>query len=190
MLVPSIRIFARKCECREISKNDANEFLELYHLNGGSRNSKYHFGLYYDNELISVMSFGIRRFCGGTEIMRYVVKSGLSIVGGANKLFKHFVDYYKIDEVFTYSDNDYFTGDVYRRLGFTFMGYTDPSYYWYNAHRGALKREQCQPSKLKEKYPELYDSTASSIENDIMLKLKYCRVHRAGNSKWIWRRGE
>lgn len=189
-LVPSVHIFARKCECKEVKKDVANEFLELYHLSGGSRNSKFHFGLYYNGELISVMSFGIRRFCGGIEIMRYAVKHGLAIVGGANKLFRHFIEAYSIDEVFTYSDNDYFTGDVYRRLGFDFISYTDPSYYWYNGHKGALKREQCQPKKLIEKYPELYDPNAKSVENDIMLKLKYCRVHRAGNSKWLWKRGD
>lgn len=183
-------IYARNCVCKVIDKKQANDFFDKYHLYGGNRISKFHYGLLHNDELVSVMSFGTKRFSSGIEIIRYAVKSGYTIIGGANKLFKHFVNDNNVDEVFTYSDNDYFDGSIYSKLGFTFAGYTTPSYYWYNGKSGWLKREQCQPKLLKEKYPELYDTTAKSIENDIMLKLNYMRVHRAGNTKWIWRRGE
>ena len=40
---------------------------------------------------------------------------------------------------------------------------------------------------LKEKYPDLYNPEARSIENDIMLKLGGSKVYMCGNSRWVYR---
>lgn len=184
ILLPKKKIFARKCTCELINKTIANSFFDAYHLQGRNRNSKWHYGLYYDNELISVMSFGLKRFGTGVEIIRYAVKGGYTVLGGAEKLFKHFLEDTNASAVFTYSDNNYFTGDVYRKLGFKEIGVTTPDYYWYSSNLGYLPREKCQPRLLKHKYPDLYDAEAKSVETDIMLKLKACRVYMCGNTSW------
>ena len=182
------KVFARNCICKEIDKKESNLFFDKYHLYGGNNMSNYNYGLYYNNDLVSVMSFGKRRYKDGIEIIRYAIKSGYTIIGGADKLFKHFVNDYNISEVMTYSDNDYFDGSIYERLGFSFDGYTNPDYYWYNEHKGYLNREKCQPKILKEKYPYLYNPDSNSVENYIMIKLGYVKVYRCGNTRWIWRR--
>lgn len=190
ILGSKVKIFARKCTCTSIDKVDANAFFDKYHLYGGNNLSKYHYGLYCGDELVSVMSFGKKRYSNGIEIIRYAVKSGYTILGGASKLFTHFIADNDIDEVFTYSDNDYFDGSIYSKLGFRFIGYTPPDYYWFHNGYGMLRREACQPRKLKVQFPELYNPNVKSIENDIMLKRKYVKVYRAGNSKWLWKRGD
>lgn len=184
IFLPKKKIFARKCSCELIDKYIANRFFEEYHLQGGNRNSRWHYGLYYNNELLSVMSFGIKRFGTDVEIIRYAVKTGYMILGGAEKLFKHFLADTDVDSVFTYSDNNYFTGNVYKKLGFKEVGITSPDYYWYNCKQGYLSREKCQPRLLKKKYLELYDAHAKSVEADIMLKLGFCRVYMCGNTSW------
>jgi hypothetical protein len=55
------RIFARKCIIKEISSIECNKFLNINHLQG-SDNSSIRLGLYYENELVSVMTFGKTRF--------------------------------------------------------------------------------------------------------------------------------
>ena len=50
---------------------------------------------------------------------------------------------------------------------------------------GYMPRENCQPKKLIEKYPSLYDSSSKSVEKDIMLKLKAMKVYMCGNTRWV-----
>ena len=88
----------------------------------------------------------------------------------------------------SYSDNDYFLGDIYSKLGFRYDRQCALSYFWFGSD--IRKREQCQAHKLKEAYPELYqkaiDEGASNKENYIMTALGYKKVFRSGNTRWIY----
>ena len=186
LLVPCDVVYARNTEVKSIEKEVAMRFLDDYHIQGRNYNSEYHYGIYYNSELLSVMTFGKVRYSTGMELIRYACKDGISVIGGASKLFKHFLSDTGCAEVLTYSDNNYFLGSVYPKLGFTFDGYTQLSYYWY-LHKKYYSREKCQPKILKEKYPDLYNPEARSIENDIMLKLGGSKVYMCGNSRWVYR---
>ena len=74
------------------------------------------YGLYYRDELVAVMCFGNvinkNKNYGRYELHRYCVKSGLTIVGGANRLLKAFEDEFHPLSLVSYSDNDYFIGDI------------------------------------------------------------------------------
>ena len=50
------KIMGRKCEVKQISKKESEEFLNKYHIQGFAY-STYHFGAFYNDELIAVMSF-------------------------------------------------------------------------------------------------------------------------------------
>ena len=54
-------IYARKCEVRLVDKNEEKSFLNQYHLQGYQK-SMTCLGLYYNNELVQLMSFCKRRF--------------------------------------------------------------------------------------------------------------------------------
>ena len=51
------RVYARKCEVREVSSSEARIFLETNHLQGFIPSS-YRVGLYYNNELVQLLCFG------------------------------------------------------------------------------------------------------------------------------------
>lgn len=184
-------LYARNCDIYEIDKKEANDFCDMYHLQGASNQSKYHFGLYYEDELCAVMTFGRQRMKKNSdtdfELIRYCVKSGYSIVGGANRLLKAFESSYSPKYLISYSDNDYFLGDIYNKLGFVNVGQTALNYYWY-LYGEELRRESCQVKKLKHKYPKLYVRAkfeqVSNKENFIMLALGARKVYRCGNTKW------
>ena len=185
-LLPKTKIFARKCVCKVISKDESNAFLNKYHFQGSNRNSKWNYGLYYNGELVSLMTFGIKRYTANcVEIIRYVNKDNISVIGGSQKLMKHFIADMNPKKIFTYSDNNLFTGSVYKRLGFVCNGMTTPDYYWFSKKYGYMSRETCQPKKLIEKYPALYDSSSKSVEKDIMLKLNAKRIYMCGNTRWV-----
>ena len=124
------------------------------------------------------------------DLTRYCVKYGYSVVGGAERLFKSFIKEFTPSSIITYSDNDYFTGEVYSKLGFQLDKLTDIPYYWSKGDRVFLNREKCQVRILKEKYPDIYnkaiEENASNKEEYIMHALGFYKVYRCGNKKWVW----
>lgn len=186
------KIGARDCEVRLIEKELADDFFDKYHLQGKTHFGSINLGLFYNGEFYSVMSFGKLRLKqqkdGYYELHRYAVRDGYTIIGGANKLLNKFEREYCPKSILSYSDNDYFSGAIYERLGFENMGQSTPRYYW-NKNKEELKREQCQLKYLKVQYPSLYqesiENSASNKEDYIMTSLGYCKVYRSGNTKWV-----
>lgn len=189
LLVPTRKIFARKCVLKIVPKNEAMGFTDTYHLQGSARLQEINLGLYYQDDLISLMSFGKPRYKdltdGVYELQRYCVKEGFSVVGGAERVMKHFIQSYQPLKIISYSDNNYFLGSIYPRLGFKFVRYTDPDYCWVDGNTlDFLSRYKCQVQALKQKYPDLYNEAVGGKENYIMTKLGYFKVYGSGNTLW------
>jgi hypothetical protein len=176
------RIYARKCSVREIDVKEAKVFLNSYHLQGYNK-SKVKVGLYYEDELVSVMTFSThnlsrKSYCW--EIDRYAVKEGLIVVGGASKLFKHFVQLYDPEEVLSYADNRWSSGNLYHSLEFIKEKDTNPNYWYFlpnemkRIHRFTLRKNSNDIQTLTE------------YEN--RLKQGYYRIWDCGSSKWIWKK--
>ena len=110
----------------------------------------------------------------------------MTIVGGANRLLKAFEDEFHPLSLVSYSDNDYFIGDIYDKLGFACVGQVNPRYYWYYGN-SEIKREKCQLKYLAIEYPELYSKSLSESnkEDFIMTSLGASKVYRSGNTKWL-----
>ena len=184
-------IYARKCSIAAINNQEANYMYSQYHLLGTTSLITCSYGLYYNEELVSCMSFQQGRYKDKDEpiwaLTRFVTKSGLSIVGGASKLLDKFEKEIRPNILVSYSDNDYFLGDVYGKLGFSSSD-SSIRYYWFLNNK-ELKRETCQLKYLSEKYPDLYkeaiESDASNKEDYIMLKLGAFKVYRSGYTKWV-----
>lgn len=188
----SERIYARDTKVIGIDISDARRFCDKYHLQGKTGNDYIAYGLIYENELVAVMTFGSRRYKlidRSYELHRFCVKKGLVVVGGASKLLRKFEERVSPEEIISYSDNDYFTGSVYPKLGFEFDGMTHPRYYWCLPNgKGVFKREQCMLKNLKKNYPETYDKFKDyngNKEDAIMSDMGYIKVYRSGNKRWI-----
>lgn len=189
---PQKELMARKLEIHKVDNNIACDFVNKYHIQGANKAMmKINYGLYYNNELYAVMSFGKLRLSkteeGQYELHRYCVKDGYKIVGGANKLLKHFERDYSPKYLLSFSDNDYFLGSIYPRLGFTYSGQSRPRYYWY-LNGEERKRESCMLKRLKVECPDLleeaYKNNAPNKEDYVMLSRGACKVYRSGNTKW------
>lgn len=193
-ILPRKRIYARSTEVRRITAQESHLFEDLFHLQGRSNQGSICYGLFYNGDLMSTMSFGKYSRNGSDkyeyELVRYVVKPNTVVVGGARKLFKSFTKDYDPNSVLSYSDCNYFSGSVYPNLGFVFKGYTPPMYYWYLGNQ-RVDRNRTQVSKLRLQYPELHEaylrqSDIKSEEDYIMTSLKAFKVYTCGNKRWIW----
>mgnify|MGYP007069922471 CR=1 FL=1 len=192
LFLPQKKVMARKCRLEKLDNDVACDFVDKYHIQGSNKQvMKINYGLYYNEELVSVISFGKLRLRitedGQYELHRYCVKDGYSITGGVNKLFKAFEREYNPKYILSYSDNDVFLGGVYERLGFINSGQSVPRYYWYLLGR-EIKRERCQLKRLRVDYPtllaEAYEYEVSNKEVYVMHRLGATQIWRSGNTKW------
>ena len=128
------KVQARKCEVKEIDKRVAKEFLENYHLQGSTREVKFAYGLFYEGELVEVMTFGKPRYNKKYEyeLLRLCTAPAISVVGGAGKLLSFFEEQVKPKSIISYCDLSKFNGEVYERLGFKLEDRTLPAKHWYN----------------------------------------------------------
>lgn len=181
------KIFARKCEIKKIIDNKLiKTFLEDNHIQGFV-GSKIKIGLFYENELVSLMTFGENRKNLGLksknnnfELLRFCNKLNYNIVGGASKLFKYFILNYNPKQVITYADRSYSQGKLYQNLGFYFLGKTQPNYNYYDFNCIKYNRFNYRKDVLVKLG---YDKNKTEFE--IMNDLGYLRVFNSGNLKFI-----
>lgn len=170
-----VSIYARQCQVKAISSNEYREFLDINHLQGAI-NSSVRLGLFYKDELVSVIGFGKSRFKKDElELHRYCVKAGYQVVGGFSKLLKHS----KQTDFVSYVDLSHFTGKGYEKLGFVPIAITSPSYV-YVKNDEIKSRMQCQKHKLSA-FLSNFDEELS--ESDNMSLNGWYKVYDCGNLK-------
>jgi len=181
-----IKIHARKCEIKEVPIKTKDAFLTENHLQGPDK-STVKLGLFFDNSLVSLMTFRrTSRFEKSSEweMVRFCNKLNTSVIGGASKLLSHFINSYSPTSISTYSDRRYFDGNIYSTLGFCFIHNTPPSYHYISKdYKYLMGRMQFQKHKLKNKLPN-FNPLLSEWEN--MKNNGFDRIWDCGHSKWLW----
>lgn len=103
-----VRVYARKCQIVDISKDAklVKSFLNENHQQKWCRGNKVAFGLFFNGEMVQLMTFGKPRFNKNYqwEIIRECSKKNTVILGGSSKLFKAFMDAYSPENVIVYTD--------------------------------------------------------------------------------------
>ena len=182
----SDKIYARKCIIKEISKQDSIIFLKLNHLQGNVI-SKHNIGLFHNDELVSIMTFGKLRknlkqthIEGKYELLRFCNKLNTNVVGGASKLFKYFITKYQPTHILSYANRDWSMGELYHILNMTPLKPTPPGYHWYKSkirYNRFNFRKDILVNQGEDK---------SKTEYEIMLERGYYRVWNTGNYKFEW----
>ena len=182
------RIYARKCTLREVPMDECANFLENNHLQG-SVNGSIRLGLYRDNdELVSIMVLGKKRkSVNGIssddtyELYRYCNKKNAQVIGGASKLFNHFIKKYNPTQIESFSSNDISRGDLYKVLGFKKDLKISKSYWYINSTMHRIHRYSLRKSELIKLG---FDPSLS--ESQITESMGLLRIYDSGQSKWIW----
>lgn len=183
----STKIHARKCKIRLISAKEKNIFLTTHHIQGKD-NSTIKLGAFYNNELISVMTFlNPRIITRGNhfdttkyELCRFATNTDYRIPGIASKLLKYFTRNYNYTEIYSYADMRYSQGKLYYALGFELDHINNPDYYYIidgkRKHRWGYRKDM-----LKNMF-ENYDKNISEYDN--MLNNNYDRIWGCGTIKF------
>ena len=177
------KIGARQCTIHSVTTAESKAFLENYHIQGYTPAST-RLGLYYNNELVALMTFGKQRVGmgrseGAQELVRYASKA--SVAGGASKLLKYFIENYKPHKIISYSDNEWSRGDLYRKLGFELDTELAPSY-WYLRPREERLYHRFTFSKQK-LVAKGYDSNLT--EKQITRDMGLLKIWDCGKKRWV-----
>lgn len=179
----NFKIMARKCQLKEVSFQDSKEFLNNNHLQGFVP-SKINYGLYYQTELVAIMTFANKRIAVGNkydhEILRFCTKLNTNVLGAANKLFKHYIKIHQPNNILTYANLEWGSGSFYSKLGFNRLKDTSIGYTYLV---DSIRRHRFNYTKQK-LIKQGFD--ANKTEHEIMLDRKYYRIYDTGNAVWVW----
>jgi predicted nucleic acid-binding Zn-ribbon protein len=186
----SEKIYARMCNIQEVGYKDAKAFLEKNHIQGAV-SSKYNIALFYQDEMVALMTFGaLRKNLGQVnkpgyfELLRFCCKLNTSIIGGASRLFKYFIKKYSPIEIISYADRRWSQGDLYEKLGFQFVSNTKPNYSYIDGKQQMrINRYTLRKNVLVEKYNCPHDVSETKFCHSIGLY----QVFDCGNKKYIWK---
>lgn len=179
-------IYARKTTVKEVDSKTSAAFLNRNHLQGTCPSS-IRYGLFLDNELVALMTFGKPRFSKDHEyeLLRYCSKFKTNVVGGAGKLFSEFTNKIKPKSVVSYANRDWSFGGMYEKIGFTLKASTSPNY-WYIDNRTTNKYNRLKYQKHKlPNLLETFDPKLSEWQN--MQVNGYDRVWDCGNYVYEFR---
>jgi hypothetical protein len=181
-------IYARKTIVASIPSALAKAFAEEHHIQGKGTGTIC-YGLYHDDELISVMDFGKlsaakgqRDKLGWFELTRF--SSKYRVPGGASKLLSKFIKDHQPQHILSYSDLRWNTGNTYQQLGFIESGTTLPNY-WYTKGTDRFHRYRFRKDQLVKQGHDV-----NLTESVIMMNLGYHVIWDCGHTKWIWTDGK
>lgn len=178
-------IYARDTKVRVIDSKSARQFCDQYHLQGSAR-SNHRLGLFnQENELVAVMTFSknnLSRKIHTWEINRFCSILNVRVVGGASKLFAHFIRTENPPEVVSYGDRRWGDGSLYEVMGFESMGVTRPGYWYFLPNQGRrIHRYQLRKNQHD-------DPNKTEYEN--RLDQGYLRIWDCGHTRWKWTQKE
>lgn len=181
------RIFARDCIVKNVSVEEANRFLTDNHLQGYARDD-IRIGLYKKNTclLVAIITFAKPRYNKNFQYELVRLCTIKNVVGGVQKIFKHFVDQYCPKSIVSYCDLAKFDGNIYSGLGFKVMNKPKPSKHWVN-----LKTNQhITDNLLRQKgFDQLFKTNygKGTSNEKLMLENDFVEVYDCGQLTFIWK---
>lgn len=176
------KVYARDCTVRLVESVVSADFLDRNHIQGNV-NAPYRYGLYSGDKLVALMTFGSSRFeTGVTELLRFCSDCDINVVGGAGKLFSHFVkDHPEIKHIVSYADARWSTGHAfYEKLGFDFTAMSEPGYFIVD---GDIRKSRMQFQRHK--IAGLGDE--GKTEHEITLERGLFRIYDCGQYRYDWK---
>lgn len=199
------RIYARKCEIKEISQTEANRFFKENHLLGAAKKQTFCVGLFFEGELVHCHSYGPARLNKNYEweAIRSVSKMNHQVQGGFSRCDKFFFTEKKPNSVISYVDLALSTGSTELMFpGWSLKSTNKPNATWVyvgnktnvgkqpmfikDASVRKLSADKLLGMEVGEKYPSHHED-GSVFTNDEVLELEgYVKVFDVGTRTFVW----
>ena len=134
------------------------------------------------------MTFGKSRYSKKYSIELLRLCSNSKVIGGANKLFKYYIENYKPNSIVSYCDLAKFEGNVYKELGFK-KSSRAISRHWYN-----IKLNDHITDRLLFKrgfdnlFGDIFGRYGAGTSNELlMLQHGFVEIYDCGQATYIWK---
>lgn len=193
-------IYARKCIVKELnSEKDTTivgKFCDQNHTQG-KVGASVKLGLFYNDELVSVMTFGGGRAnmgrsvkVGEYELLRFCNKLGTGVIGGSSKLFSYFVKHYNPDTIYSFADLTWSssTDNLYKSLGLDYVSNSEPSYFYICGDKKKGRYLYRKSELLDCGYDDKYVSETGLMwqEHNMCIANNMYRIFDVGTVKFQW----
>jgi len=184
---------ARKCSVVR-GGLDYDAFYKANHIQGPPRGGLT-YGLIYNQAPVAMMTFSKATSHRGLksrwELVRFA--SVGNVVGGASRLFRAFIRDETPGSVVSYSDNRFFSGNMYQKLGFEFDGDSPPSYSVIIPgrrilrHKSNFRRKNLPKIIAQYKLDDVFDpETDPRSEGEFCKQHGFGRIYDCGKKRWLW----
>lgn len=205
MMKSETKIFAKKTVLKEISQNHANKFLQDNHLIGRSNGQEFCLGLFHNDDLIHVQTYGPARISNKAEweAIRSCSKINYVIPGAFSKCDKYFFNKINPDSVVSYIDLSVSQGKTELLFdGWNIEATNKPSATWSKLHPKSkdekrfvkdstarrISADRLLGFEVGDKYPR-FDEDGNKVTNDfVLLSEGYVKVYDAGTRTILWRK--
>ena len=174
------RLFARKCKIIDVDNKTKSQFFNQYHIQGDGPGS-INIGLEYNNELVACMAF-IKQPNNVMNLNRYATSK--QVVGGFSKLLSYFKKNQEWNQIISFADLRWSTGNMYEVNGFHLEKTLPVDYYYVNftnmtrIHKFNFRHKNL-PNILGEGYDHKLSETQNTHNNG------WYRIYNCGLLRYI-----
>ena len=181
----NIKVYGRNCTVKEISVSVSKKFLNENHIQGFA-NSSIYLGCFYNNKVVSVMTF-LKTNNGEWELNRFATDKFYRCIGVGGKLFSYFIKTYHPENVKSFADRRWTLDEdnnLYTKLGFHLTGVLLPDYRYVcgnkRKHKFGFRKK-----RLLSKYADI-GLTEDMTEKEMCDRLSFYRIWDCGLLKYEW----
>lgn len=181
------KVQARKCEIKRVNKVTSNEFYEANHILGKCNRIIISFGLYFEDELIGIISLGKHhRQTESNNIIlsRLCFKDGIQVIGGSSRLFSRCIKWAKeanYQNIISWSDNRWSCGKIYDVLGFKLEKELAPDYSYVDLNKHFIRLSKQSQKKSNNNCPK------ELTEREWCIYLGLARIWDCGKKRWVYK---
>ena len=175
-LITNEKIYARKCEIKEVMLSDSKQFHEKNHIQGSPQKLGKNIGLFHNNILVALGSFTKINNLGEYELVRY--SSSSHVIGGAGKILAYFIRTNEnLNKIISFADLRWSEGNMYKQLGFNEVSRVP-------AMQSYVKQDKRYHKRLFSKN-KINPLNENKTEWEKMQELGYDRIWDCGKIKFV-----
>lgn len=176
--VEDCTISANDCTIKEIDTLTTNLFLETNDIFGKCK-ATYKYGLFLDETLVYVIAISkikLTENINTCKIIRLCNKKDTKVIGGAEKLLKHFIDIEHPSKIISECDIRWNCDILLKKLGFVFKKAKLPKYFY------VIDDKRETPNKYTKEFliKQGFDKTKTTSQ--IMKERKIYKIYDCGSS--------
>lgn len=153
------KVYARKCKCSFLNGLEYSDFILNNSLNEDLE-CAYSVGLFYEDDLVSVMTFRTCKLSDEFELYNFCIKQDTLIVGGFAKMLHFFINHIPTKRIISYVDKTLFTGNCFIKAGFIKLEDLPPTCWYIDG----MKRIECKTKNIENPSKYIYDCGSMLFE--------------------------